>query len=364
MATPKKIAFLVAFNLALCTLATVVGEIGLRWWTIPALRHLLLDRLGIAPRGAAPADSPWILPHAPDPDLRYRLDPTHPRVNSIGIRGNEISPQPPAGPRKLVFLGDSVSFPFRLPPDQGFVAICAESLQASMGEPLEVINASVQGFTTYQERVLFQRDLAPHCPDLTILVYCANDNNQFTFRLLKGTQTIWRDEFTQRHLIPHRSDWFQRLFCASYLLQRLRRGFVAIGLIESSPYPWNHWSVFCPAWRDDSWDAFRENLVAISGIIRRFGGRFAVVAVPRGDQFRADLLSMDQHYVLKPQQKLNEICAAEDIPFLDLHPVLGDDPPNSLFVDDVHFTPYGHQTVAAALLDFIEEANLLSVDDT
>lgn len=137
------------------TLVLVSGELVLRY------------RVETAAPAKGPKRATWLVR---DADLGFKLNPEMEAVNTLGIRHPEIDPH--ATLFTILILGDSVAWDAR-----GFVSLLREELEFTRQRRIEVVNASVPGYTTYQERVFFERDLAHLTPDLVILQYCANDNH-------------------------------------------------------------------------------------------------------------------------------------------------------------------------------------------
>ena len=284
----------------------------------------------------------------PDPDLGYRFNPALPGVNSLGIRHAEIPQTKPPGIRRVIVLGDSVA----MPPD-GFVGL----LRARLRDRAEVINASVPGYTTYQERRLLERDLLATGPDLVILQYCLNDNHRFLHRFDAQEKMLFTEE-ARRVLLPQGGGLLWRLARHSYLAFRLR-----LALLQfrgwSAAYPWEDQPDVAAAWQDQSWKEFEEHLGAMRAALGRIGGRLAVLMAPYRPQFEKALLARDSSYVLKPQKKMAEICSRLGVPLLDLYPVLAPKGGRQLFYDHYHFTAPGHQVVAEALYSFLLRKGLI-----
>jgi hypothetical protein len=99
---------------------------------------------------------------------------SHVRINSLGLRGAEITPVVPAGFRMLV-LGDSLVAGFEVEESQTFEAILARDLSAELGVEVQVINAGVRGYGTDQALLYYRergRSLRPH---LVMFMSAAND---------------------------------------------------------------------------------------------------------------------------------------------------------------------------------------------
>jgi hypothetical protein len=96
-----------------------------------------------------------------DEELGYRLNPARPNVNARSVRGGDIAVPKPPGVFRLMVLGDSIPWA-----DPGFVNELAAALAARGA--IEVINAAVPGYTSYQEVHFFERYLADTEPDLVV----------------------------------------------------------------------------------------------------------------------------------------------------------------------------------------------------
>ena len=147
--------------MCLAVLATLgVGEVAFRG----LVRHrpsVRFEQAQDALRGRANAQFANLIQQ--DPERFWRLVPgitlpadTRPFFgvisNSQGLRENHEIPRH-KGPRELriLFLGDSVTFGYRLANDQSFVEIAEESLQARHpGIEVECINAGVPGYGLFQ----------------------------------------------------------------------------------------------------------------------------------------------------------------------------------------------------------------------
>jgi lysophospholipase L1-like esterase len=295
----------------------------------------------------------WLVP---DPVLGYRLNPATEGVNRLGIRHGPLAPAPASGTFRLVVLGDSVAFD----PD-GFVTLLAERLASAEGGAVEVVNASIPGYTTHQERLLFERDLAPLAPDVVLLQYCVNDNHRFLHRLEPGGHWI---------IVPGATgdatsaSWLPAWLEGSYIVKRIRWRQEAAARAEETrddPFPWRETPEFGNAWREETWTDEAAEISALKRATDAAGARLLVVAVPYEPQLDARALSRDRDYTLLPQRELASIAARLDVPLLDLHaPFLAAasrEPP--LYRDGLHLTPRGHALAAEALLAFLRETGAL-----
>jgi hypothetical protein len=96
------------------------------------------------------------------------------RINSLGLRGPEITELPPEGYRVMV-LGDSFVAGFEVTWEQTFEALVESQLTAEFGFPVQVINAGVRGYGTDQSYLYYTKWGRHLEPDLVILFYGGND---------------------------------------------------------------------------------------------------------------------------------------------------------------------------------------------
>ena len=120
--------------------------------------------------------------HEPDPDLLWRFRPNLQnrliKTNSRGLIAGEIPYEKPDSTYRIMVVGDSSPVGLGLR-DRGetFPEILKRRLTADIrvGHRVEVINASVSGYTSEQVRRFLERDGWDYRPDL-LIVYCGNND--------------------------------------------------------------------------------------------------------------------------------------------------------------------------------------------
>ena len=119
----------------------------------------------------------------PVEDGTFRLDPwlghalradsqTPYRINRLGFRGEEFPVQKPDGERRVVLLGDSITFGWELLSEQEpYPAV----LQSFLPDSTRVINAGVPSYTSLQVLRHLERDVWPLDPDVLAVLVGWND---------------------------------------------------------------------------------------------------------------------------------------------------------------------------------------------
>lgn len=114
-------------------------------------------------------------------DLRPNLDVTFQKVpvitNSLGLRGKEISINPPKNTFRIALLGDSFAFGWGVTQNKIFAQRLEDNLnRISQGNPtFEVINLGVPGYSTFQEVEKLKIKGLCLKPDAVLVYFVQND---------------------------------------------------------------------------------------------------------------------------------------------------------------------------------------------
>lgn len=137
------------------------------------------------------------------PYLNYGLNPVYPTHNSLGYRGREIRQPKPSGTFRIVALGGSTTYGFGLPRwEDAYPAQLETILREQYGyDQIEVINAGVEWYTSWEMLTNFAFRVLDLNPDLIILYEATND---VSFRLvdprhyngLNPSRGIWRTDYS------------------------------------------------------------------------------------------------------------------------------------------------------------------------
>ncbi len=108
------------------------------------------------------------------------------RNNSLGLRGREVKPGPHPGVYRVLVLGDSNTFGWRVAEQDTFCARAEKLLNENVApgaERIEFVNAGIVGYNTGDQLALYRR-LAPLLePDLVLISWYYNDLDRLGFHV-------------------------------------------------------------------------------------------------------------------------------------------------------------------------------------
>lgn len=154
--------------------AVLVLEFVLSWWNPLGLKeraswHYLLWE-GIRPS----ANPEMVWEHVPD--YAGKLTGYSVRINSLGLRGEELSKVKPHMGVRILALGDSMTFGMSGEQEDCYPAQLQKLLRSRFPvRPTEVANAGILGYTTLQEEAILKQLYPGLRPDIVILFWFHND---------------------------------------------------------------------------------------------------------------------------------------------------------------------------------------------
>jgi len=295
-----------------------------------------------------------------DEDLGYRLRPGVDGVNEDGFRDDPI--ERPKRRFRLLMLGDSVAYYGDGPADTYPGRLESLLARAPGIAPVEVVNTAVRGYTNYQEAEFLEHYGVALEPDLVGISFCLNDLHRFTHQFaVRGHEAVGEAyHFTDEAIRSVHSPLY-RLARKSHVLvflrQRLSVFDEVVEFAVRGGYTFDYRPDFANAWQDEPWEAVARQMAKMRDLSNEHGFGMFLVVFPFGDQLRPQYLARDRAYVTKPQRRLGEICAALDIPLLDLFDAI--DPERHLLDDRIHLTPLGRRHAAERIARFLIDRNLL-----
>jgi lysophospholipase L1-like esterase len=277
--------------------------------------------------------------------------------NRQGYR--DIDHDPQARRRRLVWLGDSVSFGLGVEQDQTFVGLLQQKLAAG-SPPLDLVNLAIFAYHTGNELDALREEGLPLRPELVVVQFYMND-----FATpgtdAAGTPAPAPPPGLLDRLTALKNRYFYKLAFvrrvrqisgrAGYaLVHDLRRRFPdtlnddqprgALELLQAQP--------------DDRSIAAFQALRAIREATERSGARLFVFISPDEVQLFTERFD-------GVNERFARFCAAEGLDCFDPLPQLRAAPDRAeLFYDGVHYAPPGHARLAGLLLAALEQRGLLA----
>jgi lysophospholipase L1-like esterase len=292
-----------------------------------------------------------------DNELGYRLNPDQPGVNTLSLRHGNIAIPKPTGLHRTMILGDSIPWD-----RDGFVKLMGD--RRDVPGVYETINASVPGYTSYQELTFFKRYLLQTDPNLVIWSYCLNDNHKFLHQFDEKGQMLATPEAIDSMAIRN---YWDVVVSRSYLLSSIWFRIIAYRdqhkNEDHSRFVWEHQADFNVAWKEVYWTSYEEYLKEMLRLLGEKNAKLALVVFPYEPQLDYRHDSVNYEYAVKPQQILLALCKKYQVRCLDLYPIFSRayDQGQKLYRDGIHLNDKGHQLTAAALDDFLVANKFLPV---
>lgn len=292
------------------------------------------------------------LPHLTEKDvnLRWRYSSDDGR-NSLGMRNREIAGKG-SDVFRIMLLGDSLIWTGETSSKKLFSQVVEENLNeaSSTTRTIEVINAGIPGYTTYQEIEFLNVYGYDMDPDVVVLGFVFND---LFYKYLHRveTETILAPEpETRRHRFD--IDSFPGvMFSRSYLAHEMAYAFEKL-VHKLGRYPYynfeRHDDVYL-AWKDYGWADTERLIGELAGQLSDRDIPLIILIFPISDQVDKEYLDRDRDYVLYPQSRIKAICDKFEIPYLDLTEALQRAGGREIYSDYVHLTGEGNDVIADEL---------------
>jgi lysophospholipase L1-like esterase len=300
-----------------------------------------------------------------DPELGWRLRPganaewgnVRVKINANGLRGPPVPYERDESSLRILYLGDSVTFGYMLPKhEQSFPFQAERMLEQHFGVDVETINASVGGYSPWQELAYLRREGFRYSPDLIVIGFVLNDVTEKMDLLAFGGRGVGFQLYSS---YQGRLDWLRRhsalVHSARALLARLRFGpDVVAGAMHYETWYIEELMLDDPSARiDEAWRITLENLDGIFDFCHERDIPVALVVFPDLLQFR-NFEKLNQ-----PQRMLVAHAESQGVPVLDLLRPMAQVAwnrrirPHRFFIDHNHLTPSGSRVAARLLRDFL-----------
>lgn len=311
----------------------------------------LVDRLNGFPRKLFAATD--------EPDLGYRLRAgidteargVHVVTNSLGLRGPDVTREPAPGTSRVLVLGDSVAFGFRLEQHETFPVLLEQELEQRDGGSWEVLNSGVEGYNTVNELAFLRSSLVDLQPQAIVLVFNLNDYDHGPVMGPLGVLTLDQSQRVGSDSLALRSEFWLLLRWLVATQGRVWLGQGPAATATPAPgdtSPFNPFDRFVSLLRkkyyaqpdDMRWQRMVDALRDMAALCRERSIRLVIAIVPDGDQI--GVASPD----LTPQRKLAEVCRTLALDCIDLQPSFAADPHPLLYLDIMHPNADGQRIMA------------------
>jgi lysophospholipase L1-like esterase len=292
---------------------------------------------------------PVILSHLAEKDrtLRWRFSPGK-GINSLGLRNKDISSKD-RNTYRILYLGDSLVWSGDTSTGKLYTEVIESNLNNLLDSStkVEVINAGIPGYTTYQELEFLKIYGLAMEPEMVILGFVFND--LFYKYLSKPTKKsiLGREPKIQLHRFD--VDKFPgKLFSRSYVAHR---AFYALEILYKKisgkhHFPFEYRTDIYLAWKEFGWRNTKILLMEMKSLLEARNIEFCLVIYPVSDQTDLGYLEIDRDYVLYPQKMIKSICQDFQINFLYLTKHLEGEGGRSFFKDYFHMNKQGNDIVA------------------
>jgi lysophospholipase L1-like esterase len=102
------------------------------------------------------------------------------RVSAQGFRTPEVAIPKPPGTKRVVVLGDSVTWGAGVREEETFARKLEVMLRSDLSCPVEVVNTGISGYGTVQELDVLQNEGLTFEPNVVIVFHIENDNQSVT----------------------------------------------------------------------------------------------------------------------------------------------------------------------------------------
>jgi lysophospholipase L1-like esterase len=291
----------------------------------------------------------------------------HVQINSMGFRDSEIPISKKPNEFRILFLGDSVVFGYNLPQRDTIPEQLEYSLNQEFPQKfLEVVNAGVDGYSTFQEFYLLKYKGLRLKPDLVIVGFVLNDvyeHYRTTAQYGGAGGYVNAGRKSLRRTITrllNKSAFYTSLHFTHLKMQAARRERLqTLGKwrYRSRESIYNISEIFKEEYSPEielAWADTLEQLVRLQALATENGVRLLLVLFPYAYQLDPN------GQALKPQSILIPFCRKQRIAFYDLLPSFLEHPdPESLFLDGNHFNADGCEFIARTLCDRLSRREIL-----
>ena len=284
--------------------------------------------------------------------------------NMLGLRNREVS-EKTKDECRILMLGDSLLYSGDTSSGALATAVAEDNLNRKFARNgrINVINAGIPGYTTYQELEFLKIHGLAMKPDIVVLGFVFNDVYEKYLHLpSNGGRKLgaFQPSVHLMHFNPYTIPG--RLFGWSYLANDVAyRAEKIWGKLKNRHSPWKpvfsfeDQLDFFLAWKPYGWKNTNRLIGEMKDILDQHGIKFMVVSFPVVEQMDSYKRQLDPQYLLFPQKKIGDICQKHGILYSDLTQCLYQNGGKNLFQDYLHLNHKGNDVFATELTRLLED---------
>ncbi len=266
--------------------------------------------------------------HEHKPNVSAKLMGVQVTTNGDGLRDGDYSFDKNAGSKRILMLGDSVTFGWGASQDKTFSKILENEFRRN-GKSVDVINTGVGNYNTSMEVEYFFEKGFKYKPDIVILNYFINDAEP---------TPAYKTNFLERNSKVY-------VFFAGRYDVFLRR----LGIINKPGWEQYYSSLYSPE-NKNGLDAVSSSIRKLSEYCNNNNIKLIVVNIP-------ELRVLNPYPFPFADKFLSDICNQLKIPSLSLLPYLSKYTPESLWVTkpDPHPSELAHEVIGKAIFKYVSK---------
>jgi lysophospholipase L1-like esterase len=286
------------------------------------------------------------------------------KINSKGLRGPELDYAKRNSVKRILHLGDSVTFGYKLKSyELTFPYLIEGIIEDELEYEIETINAGVAGYSPWQEYIYFSTEGIKYEPDLVVLPFVMNDvTEKFGLIRFGGKGEGEQLRMTASRIIDK---FFRRsniIYFAKKITARIRFG----SNIQQGAQQEETLNIYALAHHPDrqdvkeAWKITLQNLGKIFDFAKDRDIPVILVVFPVTFQFD------DVKNLSTPQKILSKYAFDNKVQTVDLLQILYEKmekegtKPEDYFLDRGHLSTAGSEVTARILADFIQQEGLLT----
>ncbi|MBI3782391.1 MAG: SGNH/GDSL hydrolase family protein [Deltaproteobacteria bacterium] len=304
-------------------------------------------------------------------------------IDALGYRGLPIAIPKPPGTLRIAVIGGSAAFDIGADDGHDWPHLVQEKLRASGRANIEVVNAAVPGYATWDILGRLYGELWMLQPDYVVVYEAWNDIKYFPWlkpehSLARGYLPAPSVSTESGPMIDNPFIYYRgavdRFFCHSQLYSRLRRRFWwwklgemgLEGLVTGPGDPSGNGSNYPNTYSEWGPKQYELNLRLIVAAARAAGATPLLLTQARmidtkndaeeRRRIRYDYVQLSHdgllHAFADCDAAVQRVAKAEKVGFLDLGSILNGR--RSLFADHVHTTPEGSEAIATAVASYLQ----------